>query len=241
MKTLISSKKITSLLGNMLIITLLFNFTPIHSAETEEVALRISPQEIPQYYKKPYVFAEDWFTPYIPLWEETLAHLKGKPNVNYLEIGVYQGRSLIWMLENILTDPSSQASAVDIFDGTYYKIFLENLEMGGFAEKVTIIKGYSQLELRKLPLDSFDVIYIDGSHVASDVLIDAALSWDLLKVGGVMIFDDYEWLRESLPAISRPEIAIDAFMEVFQPRIEVLHKGYQVVIKKIGLPEQEAE
>jgi len=30
-------------------------------------------------------------------------------------------------------------------------------------------------KLRELPLNSFDVIYIDGSHAAIDVLIDAVL------------------------------------------------------------------
>ena len=36
-----------------------------------------------------------------------------------------------------------------------------------------------------------DLIYIDGSHLAKDVLSDAILSWKLLKPSGVMIFDDY--------------------------------------------------
>jgi hypothetical protein len=33
----------------------------------------------------------------------------------------------------------------------------------------------------------------DGSHRARDVLEDAVLSWPLLKVGGIMLFDDYLW------------------------------------------------
>jgi len=50
-----------------------------------------------------------------------------------------------------------------------------------------------------------------------------------------MIFDDYElreWQGETMLPMSRPEIAIDAFIGVFQPRIEVLYKGWQVVIRK---------
>jgi predicted O-methyltransferase YrrM len=237
MKTLINSKKIILTLGSIFIITLLFHFTLLCRAETKEIALGIPQKTIPEYYKKPYIFTSDWLAnaDRISLWENTLAHLKGKPNVNYLEIGVFEGRSLIWMLENILTNPSSKASAIDIFHDDYKKIFLKNLKIGGFAKKVTVIKGYSQFKLRKLPLDSFDVIYIDGSHIAIDVLIDAVLCWDLLKVGGIMILDDYEfreWQGEILPPMSRPQIAIDAFIGVFQPRIEVLHKEWQVVIRK---------
>jgi Methyltransferase domain len=237
MKTLISSKKTNFLLGSIFVIILLFNFTMFCRAETTEVAPGSSPHAILEYYKKPYTFTTDCFTTVgrIPLWENTFANLKGKHNINYLEIGVFEGESLLWMLENILTDPSSKASAVDIFDSAYYKTFLENLKTGGFAKKVKVIKGYSQLKLRELPLNSFDVIYIDGSHVAVDVLIDAVLSWDLLKAGGIMIFDDYEWqewLGDAVPSMSKPKIAIDAFIAVLQPRIEVLYKGWQVVIRK---------
>jgi hypothetical protein len=190
------------------------------------VALAIHPRKNPRYYKKPYVFTEDWFTTRgrVPLWKKTLTHLKGKPNVNYLEIGVFEGRSLIWMLENILTHPSSRATVIDTFDGAYYKNFLENFKVGAFAKKVEVIKGYSQVELRELLLESFDVIYIDGSHYPESVLIDAVLSFGLLKVGGIMIFDDYK--------MDNTEIAIDAFTGVFQQHIEVLHKGWQLVIRK---------
>jgi len=38
---------------------------------------------------------------------------------------------------------------------------------------------------------NYDIVYIDGSHVANDVLQDAVLVWQLVKVGGFMIFDDY--------------------------------------------------
>ena len=49
----------------------------------------------------------------------------------------------------------------------------------------------------------YDYIYIDGSHMPKWVLIDAVLSWDLLKKGGLMIFDDYKHIEEKPPQ-SRP-------------------------------------
>lgn len=33
------------------------------------------------------------------------------------------------------------------------------------------------------------VVYIDGSHDASDVLTDAVMAWKLLAQGGIMILD----------------------------------------------------
>ncbi len=33
------------------------------------------------------------------------------------------------------------------------------------------------------------VIYVDGSHKARDVIADAVLAWALLRPGGILIFD----------------------------------------------------
>lgn len=188
---------------------------------------------ITKHYLKKYDFSVDMFTfRVLPVWEETLGHLKGKPNINYLEIGVFEGGSAIWMLENILTDPTTKMTCIDIFPEPLREKFLSNLRISGFYEKATVIKGPSQVELRYLPLNSFDIIYIDGSHVAKDVLADAVLSWELLKTGGIMIFDDYKW-EEKLPAELRPQIAIDSFISAFKNDVEIIYHNDQVILKKL--------
>jgi len=113
---------------------------------------------------------------------------------------------------------------------------MNNLDSSGCKDKVTVIKGRSQVELRYLPLNSFDIVYIDGSHKAKNVLADAILSWELLKTGGIMIFDDYKWKGwegHKLTAELRPEIAIDSFISIFKNDIEIIHKDYQVILKKL--------
>lgn len=191
------------------------------------------------FYAKQYQFSKDWFTYNIPVWQKNLKPYKGRAGLAYLEIGVYEGRSFFWMLENILTHPGAQAAALDIFPETILETFLRNLEISGFKNKTTLIKGYSQQELRKLPFDSFDIIYVDASHTAADVLSDAVLSWDLLKTGGVMILDDYG-LDPELPEELRPKGAIDAFITANRDSIQLLHRKYQVVLKKIPNPCQPA-
>jgi predicted O-methyltransferase YrrM len=62
-------------------------------------------------------------------------------------------------------------------------------------------------------------------------MTDAMLSWLLLKPGGLLVFDDYAWQPQK-PPHQRPQLAIDAFLNVVQP--QVLHKGYQVVVRKPG-------
>ncbi len=190
-----------------------------------------TPSEVNSYYIKNYKFSQDWFTRAIPLWKEILAPFKGKPNINYLEIGVFEGMSAIWMLENILTAPTAKMTCIDIFQENLRERFLANLRIAGFYWKVNIIKGRSQVELRRLPLNSFDIIYIDGSHTANDVLADAVLSWELLKPGGIMIFDDYMWEDEQ-PVELRPHIAIDSFISAFKNDIEILNQDYQLILRR---------
>ena len=52
-----------------------------------------------------------------------------------------------------------------------------------------------------------------------------------VKKGGIMIFDDYEWLVMN-NYIDNPKPAIDAFLEIYANKITLLYKDYQVIIKK---------
>ena len=79
---------------------------------------------------------------------------------------------------------------------------------------------------------SFDFIYIDGSHLARDVFIDAALSWNLLKIGGLIGFDDYHWGDPNDP-LRRPQIAIDAFERIFADRLTLVLDGSRRFYRKL--------
>ncbi|MCM8787689.1 MAG: class I SAM-dependent methyltransferase [Candidatus Omnitrophica bacterium] len=191
---------------------------------------------------KKYNFSVDNFSSRIPLWEKILQKFKGKPNIHYLEIGLFEGKSFLWMLENILTHPTSTATGIDPFTKTktyplyrsleYEKFFYKNLKISGLNKKTKIIKGFAQVELKKLPHNFYDIIYIDGDHSANAVLINAVLCWFLLKKEGILIFDDYLWKMDELPAYKRPKDAIDCFTETYKDYLSVIHKGYQCIIQK---------
>jgi len=195
-------------------------------------------------YAQVYAFSDDWFSTRIPTWRRVFAHLKGKPDLRYLEIGVYEGRSFIWMLDNVLTDPTARLTAVDTFTSPeVQRRFLDNVELSGQGHRVTTIKGYSSVELRKLPLDSFDIIYVDGSHTADDVLADATLGWGLLKTGGILVFDDYSWMgayytgpESHLPPELLPRLAIDAFIQTHRNYVEILSSDYQMMLRRRDNP-----
>jgi len=190
-----------------------------------------SPKRLRSHYREEYAFTSDMFSSRIPLWQKLLEEFKGKPNLQYLEVGVYEGASFLWMLENILTHPSARATAIDIFPGNLEQRFLANVNRSGFGSKVKSLKGTSQSKLRDLPVGGFDIIYIDGSHVAKHVLLDAALSWDLLKENGLLIFDDY-LTNNHLPLDLRAQISIDAFLAAFGGELELVHKDLQVALRK---------
>lgn len=194
--------------------------------------------------KSIYKFQSDWFSYYIPLWEKTLGHLKGKPKLHFLEIGTFEGRSTIWLLENILTHPTSRITCVDTFQGSMEdkklgvdsskleKTFKENIKIGNFDKKTKIMKGESRKMLKKLPEGEFDFIYIDGSHVAADVLTDAVLSFCLLKKRGLLCFDDYHW-EENPNHLYRPKMAIEAFLKIFREQYELIHRDEQVIVRSV--------
>lgn len=192
-----------------------------------------------------YQFTQDWFSHNIPVWQKILANFTGLPNLSFLEIGSWEGRSTSWLLDNILTDKSAKITCIDTFEGaiehqalgdqflkTVESRFDFNVKQTGTPGKVNKIVGYSQAALRRLPLNSYDVIYIDGSHIAPDVLEDALLAWSLLKDKGIIIFDDYLWNMFNDQPTYHPKLAIDSFLAVFKDRLQIIHSGYQLIIEK---------
>jgi len=192
-----------------------------------------------------YEFTEDWFSENNPekvvrQFDEFLSEFKDKPCM-FLEIGSFEGMSTIWMLENILTEESSQIFCIDAWaewTGDAFVRFVSNISKTGLKDKVHIVKGDSSEELRMFPNKYFDFIYVDGNHDEKAVIKDAIGSFRILKKGGIIAFDDY------LLGIRYPNSpgskamngstkrAIDYFLDVFQDEIEVIHKDYQVWIKK---------
>jgi len=171
-------------------------------------------------------FTHDWFSVYIPLFERFLSGLKGRP-CRLLEIGTLEGRSAIWMAENIATHKSSSVETIDAYEHPKLR---SNLAVTN--GKVTFHLGLSAKVLRTLPFDAYDFIYIDGCHWTINVLEDAVLAFRLLKVGGVMAFDDYLWDDPQWNQDGQPKEAVDAFLAVYSGKIDVLHHEHQVWIRK---------
>jgi len=57
------------------------------------------------------------------------------------------------------------------------------------------------------------------------------MAWPLLKPKGLMVFDDYMW-GNPRDILHRPKPAIDAFCNIFAEEAEIVHVGYQLVVRK---------
>lgn len=173
-------------------------------------------------------FTSDWFTSRAPRWTRVLSKFQRTP-VHVLEIGSFEGRSSIFVLEYL---PQSRITCVDPFCGSYEQRFDQN--MAPFGARVEKFKSRSIPALDRLRTDGrrFDVIYIDGSHERQHVLSDSVLAWPLLKLGGLLIWDDYLWKRNRRPTEERPEHAIDLFCSMFSRSFKLLHRDYQVIVEK---------
>jgi predicted O-methyltransferase YrrM len=163
----------------------------------------------------------------------------GRP-INYLEIGTFFGANLISVAHTYGAHPDSRLYCVDPWEdyedypeykneqSSIYSTFMGNIERSGFKDKVVVNRGYSNNEILKFEDNFFDIIYIDGNHEPEYVLEDAVLSFRKLKVGGMMIFDDYGWGGPDLT-----KRGIDGFLNGYHKRITILgEKESQVFLVK---------
>ena len=81
--------------------------------------------------------------------------------------------------------------------------------------------------------EKYDLIYIDGSHLYSDVLNDANSAINLLNKNGIIIFDDFLWMH--YPKINdNPMGAIKKILENNIKTLKVLSISHQIIFQKIN-------
>lgn len=187
----------------------------------------------------------DWFTENIPYWlslfdEYDLEHKE----INALEIGSWEGLSSHFFLSAL---PKAHLTCVDTWEGAdehrdgtaATKHILSQIETrfnentAPYTDRLTKYKGSSFSFFQKnKDRCAFDFIYIDGSHHCDDVIIDAVKSFEMLKVGGVIIFDDYFWQHYE-KSIDNPASAINLFLKLKKGSYKIIRMYWQVVIVKL--------
>ena len=216
-----------------------------------------------------YKFSNDWFKDgFQAPWKHVMSSIKAK---HCLEVGCYEGRATVFMIEH---ETVEEIVCIDTWEGSIEhstggissnenkeKIDMATVE-ANFDHNVNLacrqkspeptvhkLKGSSRHRLSELNtrpelVGYFDLIYIDGDHSAKGVLADATMAWPLLRIGGIMIFDDYLWGDINLlQPLTAPKLGIDSFINAYkdETRIVAGMPLYQLFVEKAqntasGLP-----
>ncbi len=205
-----------------------------------------------------YIFTNSWFDAHKAAWSQLLNQLN--PG-RILEVGSYEGKSTSYLIDTIASRKSVEIHCIDSWEGGIeHKTggsaatdmteaearFHHNIKTArcraSHEATITIHKSLSSTQLPKLLAEGkqgyFDFVYIDGSHQAPDVLLDAILGFELLRTQGIIVFDDYLW-QEPLPGgtdpIRCPKIAIDAFTNIYCRKLRIIGAPlYQLYMQKMS-------
>jgi hypothetical protein len=191
--------------------------------------------------------SNDWFTPNIPIWLWLFdSHgFKKEKELNVLEIGSWEGLSSFFILSKF---PNATLTCVDTWEGADEHKQGEASTVGylydiekKFDKNLHQFQGrYNKVRLSSYSFfgeanntNFYDFIYIDGSHYCDDVLIDALNGFRALKLGGVMIFDDYLW-RVYDERSFNPASAINLFLKLKRKYCKIIFVNNQLAIIKIA-------
>jgi predicted O-methyltransferase YrrM len=179
-------------------------------------------------------------------WEPILKELEGR-SARILEIGSFEGLSacyFLWRLraahvtciDTFVGGPSFAARGTDV--SGVEESFDRNVALVD-ARRVRKLVGASREHLPVLLREgrTFDLVFIDGSDLALDVLVDAALSWQLLESAGHLIFDNYVW-RSPLgeDPLFHPAPAVDAFVNLLGGHCEVSFAAQELIVRRVPVP-----
>ena len=198
-------------------------------------------------FKDKLTLDNDWFTGNVPTWLRFFDNedMYARQELNCLEIGSWQGLSAYFLLSELR---NARLTCVDTWEGAdehkagnpdtmkviskSEQTFDSNLDL--FDDRIEKYKGTSfSFYANKFKPSAFDMIYVDGSHHSNDVVVDAIKCFEMLKVGGVMVFDDYFW-RYYDNVIDNPAGAINAFLRLKRKQLKIIGFDYQLVIKKMA-------
>lgn len=181
-----------------------------------------------------------WRRVLLPIIQARKAEAGGA--VSVLELGSWEGASAAWLLTHCCdASASARVTCVDHFDKLRTSAgvqradkFSHNTRLTGLWPRVELVVDFTVAALSRLLAErrEWDLVYVDASHEAADTLLDAMLAWKGLRRGGVLVFDDYMWPEHPDDSPLHPKPGIDAFMRVHAHEFDVVHAGYQVMLRK---------
>lgn len=172
-------------------------------------------------------FTTDWVTPHEENWRKHVLPLLPESKRSWLELGSFEGRSALWVLDNALRN-GDELVCVDTFYWPDRERTFDHA-IGSRATKV-VAKTVHYLAKAIHERKRFHAVYIDADHSPTGVLQDAVMAFQCTHPYGAMIFDDYPWTwPDGRPG---PKAGIDTFLDLYAKHLKVLHHGWQVIVQK---------
>ena len=176
-------------------------------------------------------FKYDWFSPILV----DMTTFTPKDCKRILEIGSFEGQSTRFFCDHC---SSAELTCVDHFQGgeDQQSLDLNELEdrfrrnVDEFKHRIIVHVMSSWEAWRLFSTGHFDLVFVDGSHLAPDVLNDLCQAYRCVRQGGTIIADDYSWENQRKDC---PMVAITALLNCFKGRIRPIHFDRVAVMKKV--------
>ena len=195
-------------------------------------------------FTKPVADYPNWFAEIAQAnFEEFLLPEAGKPNLKYLQLGVFTGDASLWLLDNVLTGEGAYLTDVDTWQGALNEPIQEQMDFRDITNVyksktkgrnvMAYISTTKSFLLETYNTDrQYDFIYVDAHHTSASAFLDSELSWPLLKRGGILAIDDYLWQHPDGNPIHAPKLGIEMFLDRHEGEFDLLAMNSQVWIKK---------
>ena len=168
-------------------------------------------------------------------WERVLARYRGELK-SVLEIGSYEGQSALFWSNFLGAHVTCIDTWTKVWHGANEPREVERHFDANLGRRARKIKSESTPALHRLARDGamFDLVYVDGDHSRDQVMVDSILAWRCLRVGGVMIWDDYESFRPEADDRARPVSAVNYFVAMQGKAVSVIENtGQQLFARKM--------
>ena len=99
----------------------------------------------------------------------------------------------------------------------YSKEAVEDL-LKKYKNNITLIKGNSNLVLKKIDMSKIDFVFLDGGHAYETVKNDLECCLEVINSNGTILCDDYD-LGAQAPQVKK---AIDEFIQKYKLKCEIL-------------------
>lgn len=171
---------------------------------------------------------------------------KNKP-YKILEIGCFEGISSCFFSDTLLNHEDSELHCVDPFistdsltakqlgittqciDSETKQTFQQNISKSKWFSKIKFFNDTSHNFMKHDNKVMYDLIYIDGCHEPEYLEHDVTECFKILNDDGIMWMDDY---MGNTTNDGKCCIHIDRALEQYSDQYKILHKNYQLAIKK---------